>query len=192
MVNGVEREFEAVGHAEFVEDVVEMIFDGLFGDEKLFPDFLVAEALSDELNDFFFAVAEQRFFSARASFGRLRESLHYFGSHAIVEPDFASVNAMNAFNEKVRSRLLQDDAASAKAHGADDVAIIFSSGQHDNARGKGIEIDFFEDGEAVFVGHAKIEQQNVGLELREELDALDAILRFANDGDVFVGIEEFA
>src|SRR5215470_13701709 len=135
MVNGVEREFEAVGHAEFVEDVVEMIFDSLFGDEKLFPDFLVAEALSDKLNDFFFAVAEQRFFSARASFGRLRESLHYFGSHTIVEPDFASVNAMNAFNEKVRSRLLQDDSASAKAHGADDVAIIFSSGQHDNARG---------------------------------------------------------
>src|SRR5215471_17578625 len=165
MVNRVEGEFEAVGHAEFVEDVVEMIFDGLFGDEKLFPDFLVAEALSDKLNDFFFAVAEQRFFSVGASFGRLRESLHYFGSHAIVEPDFASVNAMNAFNEKVRSRLLQDDAAS------------------DNARGKGIEIDFFEDGEAVFVGHAKIEQQNVGLELREELDALDAILRFANDGD---------
>src|SRR5215470_2716364 len=163
MVNGVEREFEAVGHAEFVEDVVEMIFDGLFGDEKLFPDFLVAETLSDELNDFFFAVTEQRFFSARASFGRLGESLHDFGSHAIVEPDFAGVNAMNALDKKIGGGLLQDDAASAEAHGTDDVAIIFSSGKHDNARGKRIEIDFFEDGEAVFVGHAKISNRMSGL-----------------------------
>ena len=65
VVDGVQREFEAVGDAELVENIVEMILDGLLGDEKFFADFLVAESLRDELHDFFFAVAEQRLFAAR-------------------------------------------------------------------------------------------------------------------------------
>src|SRR5260370_15543610 len=60
VVNGIQREFEAVGNAKFVEDVVQMVLDRLFGDEELFPDFLVAEALRDELNNLLLAVAEQR------------------------------------------------------------------------------------------------------------------------------------
>src|SRR5260370_40840382 len=58
MVDGVEREFEAVGNAELVENVVQVILDRLLADKKLFADFLVAETLRDELHDFFFAVAE--------------------------------------------------------------------------------------------------------------------------------------
>jgi hypothetical protein len=192
MVDGVEREFEAVGDAEFVEDVVEMVFYGLFGDEKFFANFLVAETLGDELNDFFFAVAEQRLFAARAGFAGLREGFHDFGGHAIVEPDFAGVHAMNALDEKIGGGLFQDDAACAKAHGADHVAIIFGGGENDDARGQRIEIYFLEDGEAVFIGHAEIEEKNVGLQFGEELDALRAVLSFADDGDFVVGIEELA
>ena len=47
VVDSVQRQFEAVGDAELVEDVVQMVFDGLLGDEKFFADFLVAEALGD-------------------------------------------------------------------------------------------------------------------------------------------------
>jgi hypothetical protein len=188
----IQREFEAVGDAEFVEDVVQMVFDGLLGDEKFLADFLVAEALGDELDDFLFAVAEQRLFAARAGFAGLRKRLHDFGGHAIVEPDFAGVHAMDALHEKIGGGLLQDDAASAEAHGADDIAIVFGGGENDDARGQRIEIDFLEDGEAVFIGHAKIEEKNIGLELGKKLDALRAVLRFADNGDVFVGIEEFA
>jgi hypothetical protein len=68
VVDGVKRELEAIGHAEFVEDVVKVIFHRLFADEKLLADFLVAETLSDELHDFFFAIAEKGFFAARAGF----------------------------------------------------------------------------------------------------------------------------
>ncbi len=167
VVDGVEGEFEAVGDAEFVEDVVKVVFYGLLADEKFFADFLVAETLGDKLDDLFFAVAEEGLFAARAGFGGLRESFHDFGGHAIVEPDFASVNAMDTFNEQVRGGLLENDAASAEAHGANNVAIIFSGGEHDDARGESIEIDFFEDGEAVFIGHTEIEKQDFGLELGE-------------------------
>ena len=192
MMDGVQGEFEAVGDAEFIEDVVEMVFYGLLGDEKFFADFLVAEALGDELDDFFFAVAEKRLFAARTGFAGLGESFHDFGGHAIVEPDFAGVNAMNALDEKIGCRLLQDNAASAEAHGADHVAIVFGGGENDDARGQRIEIHFLEDGEAVFIRHAEIEEKNVGLQLREELDALRAVLSFADDGDFVVGIEELA
>jgi len=192
VMNGVKGEFEAVGDAELVENIVEMIFDGLFGDEQLFADFLVAETLRDELNDFFFAVTEQRLFAARAGFAGFGKGLHHFRGHAVVEPDFSGVHAMNALDQKIGGGLFQHHATSTKPHGANDVAIVFGSGQHNDTRRQRIEIYFFEDGEAIFVRHAEIEQQNIWLELREELDALGAVLRFANDGDLFVSIEEFA
>src|SRR5216684_3386302 len=192
MVDGVEREFEAVGNTELVENVVQVIFYGLLADKKLFADFLVAETLRDELHDFFFAVAEQRLFAARAGLGRFREGLHDLGGHAIVEPDFAGVHAVDALHQQVRGRLLEDHAARAEAHGANHIAIVFGGGEHNDARRQGIEIDFLEDGQAVFIGHAQIEEKNIGLELGEEPDALRAILRFADDGYVLVGIKEFA
>jgi hypothetical protein len=192
VVDGVESEFEAIGNAKLVEDIVQVIFYGLLADEKLFADFLVAEALSDELNDFFFAIAEERLFAARAGLGRFRESFHDFGGHSIVEPDFASMNAVDTFYQQIRGGLLENDTASAEAHGADYVAIVFSGGENDDSRGQRVEIDFFEDGEAVFVGHAEIEQEDFRLELGEEFDALGAVLRFTDNSDVLVGIEEFA
>ncbi len=52
----IEREFEAVGDAEFVKNVVEMILHGLLADEESYADFLVSKALGDELDDFLLAV----------------------------------------------------------------------------------------------------------------------------------------
>src|SRR5580700_9005966 len=107
-----------------------MILYGLLADEKFLADFFVAEALGDELDDFFFAVAEQGLFAARAGFAGLRKRFHDFGGHAIVEPDFAGVHAMNAFYEKIGGGLLQDNAAGAEAHGADHIAIVFGGGEN--------------------------------------------------------------
>jgi hypothetical protein len=191
-MDGVEGKFEAVGNAKFVEDVVQVILYGLLADEEFFADFFVAEALGDELNDFFFAIAEEGLFAARAGLGRFGESLHNFGGHAVVEPNFTGVNAVDAFYQQVRGGLFENDAASAEAHGADYVAIVFSGSENDDARWQRIEIDFFEDREAVFIGHPEIEQEDFRLEFGKELYALRAVLSFADDGDVFVGIEEFA
>ena len=192
VVNGVKSELEAVGDAQLVEDVVQVVLDRLLADEKLLANFLVAEALGDELDNFLFAVAEKRFFAARARLGRLGERLHDFGGHAVVEPDFAGVNAMNAFYQQVCGGLLEDHAPRAKAHGANDVAIVLSGGEHDDACRKSVEVDFLEDGKAVFIGHAQIKEQNFWFEFGEELDALGAILRFTDNSNVFVGIEKFA
>ena len=66
-MNRVQREFEPVGNAEFVEDIVQVIFYSLLADEKFFADFLVAISLSHQLHDLFFAVAQQRLLAARAA-----------------------------------------------------------------------------------------------------------------------------
>jgi hypothetical protein len=113
MVDGVERQFQAIGNAEFVENIVQVVFYGLLADEELFADFLVPETLGNELNDFFFAIAEERLFAARTGLGRFREGLHDFGSHAVIEPDFAGVNAVNTFYEQVCGGLLENYAARA-------------------------------------------------------------------------------
>jgi len=55
--------------------------------------------LGDELHDFFFAVAEQGLFAARAGFGGFAESFHDLGGHAIVQPDFSGKYALNAFHQ---------------------------------------------------------------------------------------------
>jgi hypothetical protein len=86
--------------------------------------------------------------------------------------------------------LFQNDTARAKAHGANHVAIVFGGGQDNDARGQGIEIDFLEHGETIFIRHAQVEEKNIGLELGKELDALGAVLGFPDDGDIFVGIEK--
>jgi hypothetical protein len=192
VVDGVESEFEAVGDAKLVENIVEVILHGLFGDEKLFANFLVAETLSDELNDFLFTVGEQRLFAAWTGLGRLRESFHDFRSHAVIEPDFAGMDTLNTFDEKIGCGLLENNAASAEAHGANDITIVFGSGENNYASRKLVKINFFQYGETVFFRHTQIEQENIGFQFGEKLDALGAILRFADDDHFFVAIEKFA
>src|SRR6266851_7733251 len=167
-----------------------MVFDGLFGDEKLFADFLVAKSLRDKLHDFFFAVAKQRLFAARPGFAGLGKRLHDLGSHAVVEPDFAGMHAMNTFHQEIGSGLFQHNTARAKAHGADNVTIVFRGSQNDDARWQRIKIDFLEHGQAVFIRHAQVEKKNIRLEFGEELDALRAVLGFSDDRDVLVGIKK--
>src|ERR1700730_15569658 len=109
-----------------------MILHGLLADEQLFADFLVAEPLTDQLDDLVFAMAEEGFFTARAGLRGFGEGLHDLGGHAVVEPDFAGINAMDALDEQVRGGLLEDDAAGATGAGTDDVAVVFGSGEDHN------------------------------------------------------------
>ena len=101
VMDRVQSQFQAVGHTELVEDVVEMVLHRLFGNEELFANLLVAETLGHELHDFLFAVAKKRLFTTRPGLGRLGESLHDFSRHTIVEPDFPGVNTMDALHQEI-------------------------------------------------------------------------------------------
>ena len=92
----IERQFEAVGDAEFIKNVVEMILHGLLADEESYADFLVAKALGDELDDFLLAVADHRLSARRVGVG-CREGVDHLGGDAVIKPNFTNVYAMYAF-----------------------------------------------------------------------------------------------
>ena len=56
-VDGVERQFQAVGDAQLVEDVMQMVLDGLLADEHSLGNLLVFEALGDQFDHLLLAVA---------------------------------------------------------------------------------------------------------------------------------------
>jgi hypothetical protein len=192
VVDSVEGKLEPVGHAEFVENVMQMILDRLLADEKFLADFAVAKALRHKLDDFFFAIAQQPLFAALSGLGGLLERIDHFSGHAVVEPDFAVMDLTNALQKQITGRLLEHHAPRAQAHGTDHVAVIFGGCEHDHARGQGIEVHFREDAEAVLLRHPQIEQQDIGLELVQHLYTLVAVRGFAHYGDIISTFEELS
>src|ERR1039457_4667749 len=157
----VECQFEAVGDAELVKDVVQVILYGLLTDDEPFADFFVLKALGDELNDFYLAIAEERFFVTRTGFGRCRKGIDDLGGHAAIEPNFTSMHAMYAFYEEIDGGLFKDYASRTQPHGANHIAVIFGGGEDDDASQEYIEIYFLKNSKTILLGHTKIEEQNV-------------------------------
>src|SRR5688572_32573305 len=58
LVDGVQRKFQPVGHAEFVEDVVQMVLHRLLADEHLLRHLAVLVALRDQRDDLPLALTE--------------------------------------------------------------------------------------------------------------------------------------
>jgi len=100
----------------------------LFGDEKFFADFLVAATLRDELHNFLFAIAEQRLFAGGPDSLDFEKRLHDFSGHAVVEPDFAGMHAMNAFHQEIGRGTVSTRHRPLEAHGANHVAVVFGGG----------------------------------------------------------------
>ena len=72
------------------------------------------------------------------------------------------------------------------------IAVIFGSCEDNDASWELLEIDFFENGEAVFVRHAQVEEEDIGHELAQHLDAIVPIGSLADDDDCIVAVEELA
>src|SRR5690348_12862001 len=124
VMDGVQSQFETIGNAELIEDIVKVVFHGLLADEELLADFPVAKSLCHQLDDFLFAIAQERFFPPLAGFGRLLESVDHLGGHAIIEPNFAVVYLANTLEQQIARRLLQDHSPCAQAHRSHYVAVI--------------------------------------------------------------------
>src|ERR1700686_2768678 len=112
VMDGIEHEFEAVGHAQLVENVMQVILYRLFADEQLFTNLFVAKALRDMFHDLLFPIANQGF-RLPGSVRRLRECIHHFGSHPVVEPNLSGINPLNAPDQKICGGLLKHPPACA-------------------------------------------------------------------------------
>jgi len=56
VMDGIQRKFQPVGHSQLIENVMQVIFHGLLGNEQLLANFLVSESLRHQLHNFLFAV----------------------------------------------------------------------------------------------------------------------------------------
>lgn len=59
MVDGIEDEFDAGGDAQLVEDVEEVLLDGVLAQVEFPGSIAITEALGDEGDDLFFAWGEE-------------------------------------------------------------------------------------------------------------------------------------
>jgi hypothetical protein len=51
LAQDVEHKFHAAGNSELLEDVEEVVFDGMFAEMKLLGDLAVVQPVGDERND---------------------------------------------------------------------------------------------------------------------------------------------
>src|SRR4029077_2882527 len=77
-------------------------------------------------------------------------------------------------------------------HSAHDVTVVLGGSEHDHAGGQRIEIDFLEYSEAIFIGHAEIQQQNIRLELRQHANTFVAVGSLTDNGDIVFAIQQLA
>ena len=58
VVNGIQGQFQPVGHTELIEHIVQVVLHGLLRDEHFFGDFLVLIALGNQDYDLALALAQ--------------------------------------------------------------------------------------------------------------------------------------
>ena len=137
-MDGVERQFQPVGNAQLVEDVVQMVLHRLLADEHLLGHFLVLEALRHQRHDLPFALAERRTLAFAAERPAAARAAHLVGGHELpdhgrggvrIQPDFAGVHFADALDQQFRGGLLQHDAGRAQLHGLDEFVLVVRRGQ---------------------------------------------------------------
>src|ERR1700681_3536262 len=101
LVNSIESELEAVGNTQLIEDIVQMVLDGLFADEHLFSHLFVLVSLGDKLDYLSLALAQRGSLTGFAGTGTAtlagyRELSHHGGGSVRIQPDFSTMNLPNA------------------------------------------------------------------------------------------------
>jgi hypothetical protein len=196
VVDGEQGQFEAIGDTELLEDVVEVVLDGLLADEELFGHLFIAIALGHELDDLALAVAERGSLAdlsagitqAISGIGKL---LHHSGGSAGIEPDFAFVDLADTIGDQLHGSLFEEDARAAELHGLDKFVAVAGERKQDGAGLGSIQLQILKDGESVHAWHAQFEEENVGVKLLDHLKDLAAVGRFADDLDVYLISQQF-
>ena len=191
--DGVLDEFRAVVEVEFLHEVGAVGFDGFDGDDELFGDLAVGEAVGDEGEDFAFAFGEAVEAVLGFAFGG---ALDVVGEDVAGdgggEVGFAGGGGADAFDEVFGGGVFEDVAAAAGAEDFVEVGVVVVHGEGDDADGGEEVVDASGGGDAVEFGHADVHHDDVGLELFGKGDGFEAVFGFADDFEVGFGVEEEA
>jgi len=179
MMNRVESQLEAVGNAEFIEDIVQMIFHRLLADKHALRHFLVLKALGDKDHDFALAGAESGTLIPDAKARRRRagrrsalpgEAANHIRSSHAVKPELAGMDLADAFEEKFSRSLLWDDSAAALLHRFDKIFLRIVVGENDDARREFAVLDSSKDPLARLGAGGPAEQDNIRTDTADLID----------------------
>src|SRR5438067_5184193 len=88
----IQRQFQSIRHAEFIEKLLQVILHGLLTDGHLFRYLLILQAARNTRDDFPLSLSERAHESAT-----VRSKLMKDSSYGLrIEPDFPSVNLLDA------------------------------------------------------------------------------------------------
>src|SRR5713226_9067041 len=137
LMNGVECDLQPVRDPQLVEDVVQVVLDGLFADEHFLGHFLVFIALGDQLYYLPLALAEGRTLAGLAGTAANltgRSELPHDGRRSVrIQPDLASMYLADALHNQFRRSLFEHDARTAQFHSLHEFVLIFGGRQYDHA-----------------------------------------------------------
>src|SRR3972149_7022904 len=108
------------------------------------------------------------------------------------EVGVAAMDGLDAEQELVYLRLLDDVAVGAGLQGAGDVLVLHVAGEHEDFGLGQAAADLTRRLDAVEAGHDRVHEDDVGLDLLGDLDGLAAVGGLADDLEAGLGLEHGA
>jgi hypothetical protein len=181
-VDGVKREFQAIGDAQLIENIVQVILHRLLADEHLFSNLFVPEALRHQTDYLSLAKAERSIFFGgvvRVPAASKRRCGWRRGGRLV--PRFTGVHFLYASEQCIKRSLLgQDAGGNAPRRSAASVAL--GRRQQNHSEIFVLLLEFLEQIGSGRFDHDGIEQQDGGMVLIRELQHLLAVSGFADHG----------
>ena len=100
------------------------------------------------------------------------------------------MNLANALYDQLRRGLFQHDAGTPQLHGLNEFILVFRRGQNYHAGALVGLLERLQSTEPIQVGHAKIEQEYVGVQLLDLVQHLAAVGGFSHHLNVLLQTEE--
>ena len=170
------RRLDPRPHFELPQNRAHVQLDRAVGDAEVASDLLVALSFREMTENLELARRERRE-SVRAA--RLQctslDDLRENAGHLRRDDRLAADDGGKRVHELVRLHVLEEVAAGPRTQRRDEIALVAARGQHHHRRSHSEPREPFQHGQAVELGHAQIEENDVRLELDREPAPLLAV-----------------
>src|SRR6266581_2912079 len=186
--NGVENGLGAVVDVELLVHVADVVAHGLLADLQLVRDLLVGHPRGQHLENLDLARREPvvELFRGRGAREQLENPI---GDRAGHHP-LAGYHRQDTGDDRAGLRVLEHVTAGAGFQRLDHVVVGFEGGQHQDFDLRVLGDDAAGRLDAVEVGHLDVHQHDVRLRGEGDLDRVEAIDGFADDGDAVIAVEQ--
>src|SRR5690348_8506422 len=178
MVHGEQGQFQAVGHAQLVENISEMVLHCLLGDRELFGNVLIGVPIDDGCDDVKFT-GRQIVGALPAPLLRYRgevpDDSHQVGNAFAAHPKLAFHHTTNALQEELSGGFLEDYAPHSVMQGVNNLFSLDGCRKQDHLDGFDGAAELPQRFESGNTRHGQVQQQDVGFKLVSHFDGLSTI-----------------